>query len=829
MRIDRGAATPSPDNLPRTLDTAGRRRQRPDDAADRERVARGRAWLSAQAMLDRGELGPRCITDRTDQASDGDRPGRPAASRHADRRRGRWTRSRRGWAWSSRPRTERRARHVPRHAAAGRRRPWSRARSTRTTATHVDRARPRPPLRPRASTPPTRSADDAPRRGTQPMCGCPRHLAPQKTVSAASAGATCCAWGSRAPGSPRSARSARPARAAALGAPVGNKSGSSSIDLDGGGDTLNMVDPRRRSSPTTTGVRGIGDRGRDAALSLTGGPTRRRATASTPRSTASRALWAEGDVGVVQKRRIPDGEPLPLREPGHLLVRRPRLVRPARRSPRAAGSRATPTSTRRRRWARCRSAWGGRATSRAASSNPLLVGSLASFRFSCATAATATTTSTGCRRSRSILDASRPGRDSRARSATRWTRPTTLSDQVQAALTATRPPRGHRSIRTPNERRHAPAATSRSSIQGGFETRVFYTGSADSTRTAPRGDDRARRPTLLRARRRRRRVRAGHEGHGRVGRHRRRDHHRVRPAQLRERLARASTTGTGSPMLLVGGAVNGGRYGPDADRGGPRGRVPGLRGGLPRHLQGGPLRPPRRGPGAGLPGAQPTRRPSGSSHEPAMRARGYLGLLRADARERRLLQRRLGVAPSFAGYMHSERGLSRGRGADPRERAGFQQPGAGPSLALWLRRFPTDSSSTRRPAAIRGTPRAEAEWTTHVVAGGAQGSPGCRRRCASAVDHRRSPSAIETLQAGFAAEVVAEGGRSIPVKMALAPDGRLLFNELATGNVQVIDPISGLAGPAPFATLAVERAAITAACSASRLRAGLSRRAATST
>lgn len=102
--------------------------------------------------------------------------------------------------------------------------------------------------------------------------------------------------------------------------------------------------------------------------------------------------------------------------------------------------------------------------------------------------------------------------------------------------------------------------------------------------------------------------------------------------------------------------------------------------------------------------------------------------------------------------------------------------------------------------AIHGTPLAEAEWTTHVIASSAPTSPAStevRIRVGPAL-----PAAIESLAPGFAAAVVAEGV-SIPVKLALAPDGRLFFNELASGAVRIIDPLLAWQ-PAPFATVSIE-------------------------
>lgn len=49
-----------------------------------------------------------------------------------------------------------------------------------------------------------------------------------------------------------------------------------------------------------------------------------------------------------------------------------------------------------------------------------------------------------------------------------------------------------------------------------------------------------------------------------------------------------------------------------------------------------------------------------------------------------------------------------------------------------------------------------------------------------------------------------QNGLNFPVTMAFAPDGRLFFNELRTGNVRIVE--SGVLQPQPFATLPVETA-----------------------
>lgn len=57
------------------------------------------------------------------------------------------------------------------------------------------------------------------------------------------------------------------------------------------------------------------------------------------------------------------------------------------------------------------------------------------------------------------------------------------------------------------------------------------------------------------------------------------------------------------------------------------------------------------------------------------------------------------------------------------------------------------------------------------------------------------------LHKDFAVELV-QDGLNTPVKMAFAPDGRLFFNELSTGNIRIIDAAGQLLA-APFATVNV--------------------------
>lgn len=66
---------------------------------------------------------------------------------------------------------------------------------------------------------------------------------------------------------------------------------------------------------------------------------------------------------------------------------------------------------------------------------------------------------------------------------------------------------------------------------------------------------------------------------------------------------------------------------------------------------------------------------------------------------------------------------------------------------------------------------------------------------------RALPAAFSWLYPGFNAEV-AVANAQIPVRMTIAPDGRLFYAELQTGRIRVVHPDTGLAS-APFAELAV--------------------------
>ncbi len=100
---------------------------------------------------------------------------------------------------------------------------------------------------------------------------------------------------------------------------------------------------------------------------------------------------------------------------------------------------------------------------------------------------------------------------------------------------------------------------------------------------------------------------------------------------------------------------------------------------------------------------------------------------------------------------------------------------------------------------ITGTPTAETPETNFVVSADFEGET-LLTTIVIAVGPQL-PASFATLVEGFAAEEVV-AGLAIPAHVAIAPDGRIFFNELETGNIRVIDATGALL-PAPFATLPV--------------------------
>jgi quinoprotein glucose dehydrogenase len=68
------------------------------------------------------------------------------------------------------------------------------------------------------------------------------------------------------------------------------------------------------------------------------------------------------------------------------------------------------------------------------------------------------------------------------------------------------------------------------------------------------------------------------------------------------------------------------------------------------------------------------------------------------------------------------------------------------------------------------------------------------------VDHAL-PDAFSSLLPGYSAELIVANA-DIPVRMAIAPDGRLFYAELQTGHIRIVHPDAGL-DAAPFAALDV--------------------------
>jgi glucose/arabinose dehydrogenase len=100
---------------------------------------------------------------------------------------------------------------------------------------------------------------------------------------------------------------------------------------------------------------------------------------------------------------------------------------------------------------------------------------------------------------------------------------------------------------------------------------------------------------------------------------------------------------------------------------------------------------------------------------------------------------------------------------------------------------------------ITGTPTAESAETVHVISADFEGET-LFSSITIAVGPQL-PASFLTLAEGFAVDEIASG-LAIPARMARAPDGRLFFVELETGNVRIIDATDALL-PAPFATLPV--------------------------
>ena len=101
---------------------------------------------------------------------------------------------------------------------------------------------------------------------------------------------------------------------------------------------------------------------------------------------------------------------------------------------------------------------------------------------------------------------------------------------------------------------------------------------------------------------------------------------------------------------------------------------------------------------------------------------------------------------------------------------------------------------------ISGTPTAEQAATEHGIR--ATNLHGFAGALLNVEVTPALPPGLEHLEPGFEAERLHDA-LAVPVKMAMAPDGRLFFNELATGNVRVISAAGALVED-PVATVTVQ-------------------------
>jgi glucose/arabinose dehydrogenase len=121
--------------------------------------------------------------------------------------------------------------------------------------------------------------------------------------------------------------------------------------------------------------------------------------------------------------------------------------------------------------------------------------------------------------------------------------------------------------------------------------------------------------------------------------------------------------------------------------------------------------------------------------------------------------------------------------------------GGTPTLYAVQPALPAGLSLDPTTGVISGTPTASAQTAPYVVT--ASNTAGSSPAPVIVQVTPALPAAFESLEAGFEAQLVA-GGLAEPVKMDFAPDGRLFFNELSTGNVRILDA-AGTLLPAPFA------------------------------
>lgn len=103
---------------------------------------------------------------------------------------------------------------------------------------------------------------------------------------------------------------------------------------------------------------------------------------------------------------------------------------------------------------------------------------------------------------------------------------------------------------------------------------------------------------------------------------------------------------------------------------------------------------------------------------------------------------------------------------------------------------------------IAGTPSAPAPWQAYTVTASHAG--GSTQATLDIAVGGALPGEVGALAEGFVAERVATG-LSLPSKIALAPDGRVFFSELKSGQVRVLSP-GGVLQATPWATLPVQGA-----------------------
>lgn len=116
--------------------------------------------------------------------------------------------------------------------------------------------------------------------------------------------------------------------------------------------------------------------------------------------------------------------------------------------------------------------------------------------------------------------------------------------------------------------------------------------------------------------------------------------------------------------------------------------------------------------------------------------------------------------------------------------------------------LPTGLTLDAATGAIQGLPTVEATAADYVVT--ASNADGQTQATVNLLVGPMLPPWVMALPLGFTIDTVATG-LAVPAKIALAPDRRIFFNELKTGNVRVIDA-TGVLLAAPFTTVTVQGA-----------------------